>query len=61
MPDHSTPIAVKTHTDAPVPFLMWGESFTGNGAEKFTDNEAKNTGFFIEDGYNIMNRLVQTG
>ncbi len=61
MPDHSTPIAVQTHTDAPVPFLLWGEGFTGNGAKKFTDNEAKNTGFFIEDGYNIMNRLVQTG
>ena len=61
MPDHSTPIKVQTHTDDPVPFLLWGAGFTANGAKKFTEAEAKSTGFFIDDGYNIMNRLIQRG
>jgi len=59
MPDHSTPIKIQTHTDDPVPFMLWGAGFTPNGARRFTEAEAKNTGFFIESGYTIMSRLVR--
>ena len=58
MPDHPTPIEVRTHTPDPVPFLLWGPGFTANGAKRFTEAEAKGTGFFIEEGYNIMGRLL---
>jgi 2,3-bisphosphoglycerate-independent phosphoglycerate mutase len=58
MPDHPTPIQVRTHTAEPVPFLLWGEGFSGNGAKRFTEAEAKGTDFFIEEGYNIMGKLV---
>ena len=58
MPDHSTPIEVQTHTDNPVPFLLWGKGFSANGAKRFTEAEAKSTGFFIEGGYKIMGRLL---
>ena len=58
LPDHPTPIKVRTHTGDPVPFLLWGEGFTSNGAKRFTEAEAKVTGFFIEDGYNIIKRLI---
>ena len=58
MPDHPTPITVQTHTDAPVPFLLWGPGFTANGAKRFTEAEAQSTGLFLEEGYKIMGRLV---
>jgi len=58
MPDHSTPIKVQTHTDDPVPFLLWGAGVTANRAKRFTEAEAKSTGFFIDEGYNIMGRLI---
>jgi 2,3-bisphosphoglycerate-independent phosphoglycerate mutase len=58
MPDHPTPIKTRTHSPEPVPFLLWGEGFKPNGAKGFSEIEAKNTGLFIEDGYNIMKRLV---
>ncbi len=58
MPDHPTPIKVQTHTDDPVPFLLWGSGFTPNRAKRFTEAEAKGTGFFIEKGYKIMGRLL---
>jgi len=58
MPDHSTPIKTQTHTDDPVPFMLWGPGFTPNGARRFTEAEAKSTGLFIEEGCNIMGRLV---
>ncbi len=59
MPDHSTPIETRTHTGEPVPFLLWGAGFTANGAKRFTEVEAKSTGLFIEEGYNIMGRLIE--
>jgi 2,3-bisphosphoglycerate-independent phosphoglycerate mutase len=58
MPDHPTPIPVRTHTGDPVPFLLWGPGFIPNGAKGFTEAEAKITGFFIEEGYKIMERLL---
>jgi 2,3-bisphosphoglycerate-independent phosphoglycerate mutase len=58
LPDHPTPITTQTHSPEPVPFLLWGVGFTSNGAKKFTEAEAKSTGLFIDDGYNIMERLI---
>ena len=58
MPDHPTPIKVRTHTADPVPFLIWGKGIKPNGAKRFTENEAKRTGVFVEEGYKIMGRLV---
>jgi len=58
LPDHPTPIKIQTHTDEPVPFVLWGSGFASNGAKRFTEAEAKSTGIFIEDGYNIMAELT---
>jgi len=58
MPDHSTPIEVRTHTADPVPFMLWGPGFASNGAKRFTESEAEKTDFFLEQGYNMMSMLV---
>ncbi len=59
LPDHPTPIKIQTHTDEPVPFVLWGPGFASNGAKRFTETEAKKTGIFIDDGYNIMAKLTR--
>lgn len=59
MPDHPTPIEIRTHSPEPVPFLLWGKGFKPNGAEKFTEAAAKGTGLLIANGYKIMGRLVR--
>jgi len=59
MPDHPTPIKIRTHSPEPVPFLLWGKGFEPNGAEKFTEAAAKGTGLLIADGYKIMGRLIE--
>jgi len=58
MPDHPTPVSLRTHTAEPVPFLFWGSGIESNGAGRFTENEAANTGFFIEPGYTIMGEFL---
>jgi 2,3-bisphosphoglycerate-independent phosphoglycerate mutase len=58
MPDHPTPIKIQTHSPDPVPFMLWGAGFTGNGAKRFTEAEAAKTGLFLDPGYSIMSRLI---
>ena len=58
MPDHPTPIATRTHSADPVPFMLWGKGIKPGGARRFTEAEAKKTGVFIEPGYKIMGRMV---
>jgi 2,3-bisphosphoglycerate-independent phosphoglycerate mutase len=58
MPDHPTPITVRTHTAEPVPFVIWGKGIKANGAKRFTEAEAKSTGVFIGEGYKIIRKLV---
>ena len=58
LPDHATPVETQTHVGDPVPFLLWGPGFTANGARRFTEVEAKRTGVFVEQGFDIMRRLI---
>ena len=59
MPDHPTPITIQTHTDTPVPFLVWGAGLTANGAQRLTEVEASKTNLFIDLGYNIISRFLK--
>ena len=58
LPDHATPIETQTHVADPVPSVLWGPGFKASGAKRFTEAEAKDTGVFVEEGYNIMRRLI---
>jgi 2,3-bisphosphoglycerate-independent phosphoglycerate mutase len=58
LPDHPTPVATQAHSGEPVPFMLWGHGFAGNGARRFTEAEAAATGLFVDPGYNIMGWLV---
>jgi 2,3-bisphosphoglycerate-independent phosphoglycerate mutase len=59
LPDHATPIETQTHVADPVPFILWGPGFKTSGAKRFTEAEAKGTGVFVGEGYNIMRRLME--
>jgi len=59
LPDHATPIETQTHVADPVPSVLWGPGFKASGAKRFTEAEAKDTGVFVEEGYNIMRRLIE--
>jgi len=54
MSDHPTPVELKTHVAEPVPFVMWGPGFAANGAEAFSESEARATGFAVAPGHLLM-------
>ena len=59
-PDHPTPCAIKTHVADPVPYLLYTNvKDLDNGAKRYTETEAKNTGVFIEKGYTLLDRMLK--
>ena len=59
MPDHPTPLETKTHSSAPVPFLIYDSRKSENGVDCFTEASAAKTGIFVEHGPDIMNMLLE--
>ncbi len=57
-PDHATPLSLMTHTNDPIPFIMYDSTMKIDGPSTFNENTAKETGNFIEIGYTIMNKFV---
>lgn len=58
-PDHPTPCACKTHVSEPVPYLVYtNKKSLGNGAKRYTEDEAKSTGMYVADGYKLIERLL---
>jgi 2,3-bisphosphoglycerate-independent phosphoglycerate mutase len=60
LPDHPTPIKIQTHTDEPVPFMLWGSGITANGVKRFTEAEAKARNLFIDEGHTILRMLIKS-
>jgi 2,3-bisphosphoglycerate-independent phosphoglycerate mutase len=59
LPDHPTPIEVRTHVSDSVPFVLWGAGVKAMAAAGFSEAEAGRVGIHLEDGYNIMKMLVR--
>ncbi|MBQ8780445.1 MAG: cofactor-independent phosphoglycerate mutase [Oscillospiraceae bacterium] len=58
LPDHPTPLALKTHTNDPVPFMIYQKSKENEGKAVFTEKTAAETGLFIEKGPEIMKYFI---
>lgn len=59
LPDHPTPVALKTHTSEPVPYLLWGKGVSSNNVLNYTEQSAKNSSIFYNKGHNLMSRVTQ--
>lgn len=58
-PDHPTPVALKTHTSDPVPFVIYRQSKPeGNGATGYDEFQAKGTGLVVTEGHRLMEMLL---
>ena len=59
LPDHPTPIRVRTHTGSPVPFLLYDSTHPEKKKAKYSEAEAAATKDFEPDGYQLIDRLIQ--
>lgn len=58
LPDHPTPLAIKTHSSDPVPYLIYDSEKTQPGVDVFSEATAKATGNYLDKGYELMGRLI---
>ena len=58
LPDHPTPIAIRTHSMDPVPFMIYSSEKKENGVKTIDEYTAETTGLYIPDGYTLMERLI---
>ena len=61
MPDHPTPLATRTHSSEPIPYLLYSSKnkIIDSGCSRYTEEEAKKTGIFNENGYTLINKLFE--
>ena len=59
LPDHPTPIRVRTHTGSPVPFLLYDSTHPEKKKAKYSEAEAAATEDFEPDGHKLIDRLIQ--
>ncbi len=59
LPDHPTPICKRTHTIDPVPFFIYSSAHEVNGTIGFDEFVAKDTAYYVENGYTLMNLLTE--
>ena len=59
LPDHPTPVRLRTHTITPVPFFIYSSADEKQGVERFDEENAEKTGVYISDGYTLMDILVK--
>ena len=59
MPDHPTPVSLRTHVSDPVPYMIFDSTRDiSNGAHTYNENAAANTRCFIPDGVSLMKRFL---
>ena len=58
MPDHPTPVALKTHVGEAVPFVLAGPGIAASGATVYAEPEAGGTGVLVDPGREVMSLLL---
>ncbi len=59
LPDHPTPLALRTHTRDSVPYILYDSTNEVEGTAQFyTEDEAQKSGIVIEEGYKLMEKFV---
>lgn len=59
LPDHPTPLDIKTHTSDPVPFFLYkSNDLKESGITSFDEDAAASTGLLIDPGHTLMKKFL---
>lgn len=64
MPDHPTPLSLKTHTSDPVPFCMYRSAgwedpaYNSYHGPFYNEKDARATGLYIKEGYRLIELMI---
>ncbi len=58
-PDHPTPLELKTHTNAPVPFMIYDSTKSVDGVDNFNEATAKEKNDYVAVGHTLMSEFLK--
>ena len=59
LPDHPTPIELRTHSREPVPFFLYDSRRDTEGVATYTEATAAETGVYVPDGFTLLERVIE--
>lgn len=59
MPDHPTPICTRTHSGKPVPYMLYDSTSEESHSWCYNEKEAEESGNYLEEGYTLINELLE--
>lgn len=59
LPDHPTPVSVRTHTSDDVPYLLYDSTRPAVSGCHYNEKEAARTGIRVEKGHELIRRLFE--
>ena len=57
LPDHATPISIKTHSCDPVPFAIMGKGIEADEVERFDEDAAKRGGYGLVEATKLVGMM----
>ena len=57
LPDHPTPIVLRTHSSEPVPYILYDSTEPGESVLKYNEKDAKASGIFVAEGHKLIDHL----
>jgi 2,3-bisphosphoglycerate-independent phosphoglycerate mutase len=58
LPDHATPLSLKTHTPEAIPFAIYGSDIPAEDFLNYSEKEAQKSKLYFENGYQLMEYFI---
>ena len=58
LPDHPTPVRIRTHSSDPVPFFVYDSTTEVAGVDSFSEASAATTGLYVPNGHTLLERVI---
>lgn len=59
LPDHATPVSLRTHSSDVVCFGVFGKGITGRGFSAYSEKEAEKSELYFENGFELMDYFIK--
>lgn len=60
LPDHPTPLRLRTHSLDPVPFAFWGTDVESDEMPSFSESSARKGSLHLKEGWRLMELFLNT-
>lgn len=58
LPDHPTPLSIRTHTSDPVPYVLYDSTKNMQSTDGYSEKNAQKTGNYLPFGHLLLNELI---